>query len=69
MFVMLNKRYTTRGFRLTVQNAATEFRVNFAHQNGRRRLNAYRGVKGLRIHFDYGLTIKAEWINIDLGVN
>jgi predicted SAM-dependent methyltransferase len=66
MLVKLIRRYTTRGLRSTLQNAATEFRVNLTHQNGKRRVNAYRGVKGLRIHFGCGSTIKAEWINVDL---
>jgi predicted SAM-dependent methyltransferase len=29
-------------------------------------VKAYRGVKGLRIHFGCGSTIKAKWINVDL---
>jgi predicted SAM-dependent methyltransferase len=60
------KRYTTRGLRKTLQDAATELRIYLAHQNGKRQVNAYRGAKGLRIHFGCGSTIKPGWINVDL---
>jgi hypothetical protein len=66
MLMKLIKRYTTRGLRSTPQIVSTEFRVNLAHQNGKRRVNAYRGAKGLRIHFGCGSTIKTDWINVDL---
>ena len=67
MLAELIKRYTTRGLRSTLHSVATEFRVNLAHQNGKRRVNAYRGLKGLRIHFGCGSTIKPDWINVDLN--
>jgi predicted SAM-dependent methyltransferase len=67
MLKELIKKYTTRGLFVSLRNVRTEFTIHRLHQAGKRRARNLVGGEDLKLHFGCGSTIKAGFINIDLG--